>query len=229
MPTCDPKRPPKQEMTSFGQRTSHGGAFKWLLCENSCWNILRRTHPKVFESRSSIFLEFKWFKEFERQTAAACLCTHRDVQFIIFVCEASFLKQLLVPAAGSQTEPLCSIRCDGLWSSRSRVWAGRVCANISVSESSGTPSTLSSQWTGLQQGLLGRARHPMTPLGRTGHLKEEETWVIVSSGAAETSRSCWTTESVLFKLTEAPQLNVHVWPGEIEQKGEQREPACFLR
>lgn len=80
-----------------------------------------------------------------------------------------FMFQL--PVTKSQREPVYSIRSDESRSSRSQALGCCFYASTSVSGSSGTPPMLASPQTSLQQSPLGKWMHPMTPLGRAGHLK----------------------------------------------------------
>lgn len=100
------------------------------------------------------------------------------------------LKMFLLPATRSQTGRVYSIHSGGRWSSRRRALSWCFCANTSASGSSGTRPSSTSLQTSLQQGLLGRERHPTIPQDTAGRLRREirgklchQTWgKIESSG-----------------------------------------------
>lgn len=93
-----------------------------------------------------------------------------------------------LPATRSQTERACSTRSDGLWSSQSRASGWCSYASTFASGSSGSPPMLTSQWASLQQGLLGTATHPMTPLDRAAHLKRKDRGIYIGQ-AGTTAQS----------------------------------------
>lgn len=185
------------------KKDSYEGQYLWrffayFFCNNSCWNILLMSDKKK--------VMYKAFLEFSK--AWGCICTKANrstekLQTCLFTLremwnisnlspsQRDFISRLLLlPVTRSQTEPVYSTHSDEPWSSRSQALGCCFYASTSASGSSGTPPMLTSRWTNLQQGLLGREMRPMTPLDRAGHLKREDkriTW----SGFS----NCWVSVS----------------------------------